>query len=289
MEVHSGVRLQQKIVKRRSFKTVFVQCASGTSEVSPAAPALTSSRCASLAEHQDCQDFSAALMQCNSNKHSCTSKKCVGVFVGLIQTGRWKVGLMKYDELIPGCSLHHLNLSGIDISLLNNKASKQLLPVHSTRTANPLEVSNLRFKCCARVRGENARLDPRYHIWTPRGCQTKQATVLSDMSLGLCFGCFDWKFFCWCRGLVHLYLSREAAGKLEKIIWLAEDPSWGGSKLQTLLELYVSSHRCSRTAVSCLLCRGSRKPGLKFNKQQPVNWLKRSRCWKKCICVCVHI
>ena len=28
---------------------------------------------------------------------------------------------MNYDELIPGCSLHHLNLSGIDISLLNNK------------------------------------------------------------------------------------------------------------------------------------------------------------------------
>ena len=62
---------------------------------------------------------------------------------------------MNYDELIPGCSLHHLNLSGIDISLLNNKASKQVLPVHSTWTANPLEVSNLRFKCCARVRGEN--------------------------------------------------------------------------------------------------------------------------------------
>ena len=34
---------------------------------------------------------------------------------------------MNYDELIPGCSLHHFNLSGIDISLLNNKASKQLL------------------------------------------------------------------------------------------------------------------------------------------------------------------
>ena len=120
------------------------------------------------------------------------------------------------DELIPGCGLHHFNLSGIDISLLNNKASKQLLPVHSTWTGNPLEVSNLRFKCCARVRGENARLDPRYHIWTPRGCQTKQATVLSDMSLGLCFGCFDWRFFCWCRGLVHLYLSREASAKVEK-------------------------------------------------------------------------
>ena len=80
---------------------------------------------------------------------------------------------MNYDELIPGCSLHHFNLSGIDISLLNNKASKQVLPVQSTWTANPLEVSNLRFKCCARVRGENARLDPRYHIWTPWGCQTK--------------------------------------------------------------------------------------------------------------------
>ena len=99
-------------------------------------------------------------------------KKCVAVFSRFDKDWTLKDWV---DELIPGCSLHHFNLSGIDISLLNNKASKQVLPVHSTWTANPLEVSNLRFKCCARVRGEN-----RYHIWTPRGCQTKQATVLSD-------------------------------------------------------------------------------------------------------------
>ena len=141
---------------------------------------------------------------------------------------------MNYDELIPGCSLHHFNLSGIDISLLNNKASKQLLPVHSTWTANPLEVSNLRFKCCARVRGENARLDPRYHIWTPRGCQTKQATVLSDMSLGLHFGC---RPFPWCGGLVHLRLARKASATLRKLIWFAirraiSISGWHVSKLQ---------------------------------------------------------
>ena len=104
--------------------------------------------------------------------------------------------------------------------------------VHSTRTANPLEVSNLRFKCCARVRGENARLDPRYHIWTPWGCQTKAGNC--DMSLGLHFGC---RPFPWCGGLVHLRLARKASATLRKLIWFAirraiSISDWHVSKLQ---------------------------------------------------------
>ena len=77
--------------------------------------------------------------------------------------------------------------------------------------------------------GEN-----RYQIWTPRGCQTKQATVLSDMSLGLHFDC---RPFPWCGGLVHLHLARKASATLRKLIWFAirraiSISGWHVSKLQ---------------------------------------------------------
>ena len=173
MEVHSGARLQQKFVKRRSFKTV--SNAPRAHQKTHPQPLL--SWHPAVPRLQNIKTVKTFLLHlCNAILTSTLAlarNALIGVFVGLIQTGRWKVGLMNYDELIPSCSLHHFNLSGIDISLLNNKASKQVLPVHSTCTANPLEVSNLRFQCCARVRGENARLDPRYHIWTPWGCQAK--------------------------------------------------------------------------------------------------------------------
>ena len=194
---------------------------------------------------------------------------------------------MNYDELIPGCSLHHFNLSGIDISLLNNKASKQVLPVHSTWTANPLEVSNLRFKCCASVRGEN-----RYHIWTPRGCQTKQATVLSDE--------YEPRSPLW---LPALPLMRRAGPSAPCRKGICETKTnfltckKMGKLHQSLTCFQVATERCrnscknvihmSFTAVSCRLCLGCPRAievtcrewrhVLQTNNRQPVNWLETNR------------
>ena len=122
------------------------------------------------------------------------------------------------------------------------------------------------------------RLDPRYHIYTA-GMPNKASNCPRDMSLGLCFGCFRWRSF-W-GALVHLYLSAEASAKLEKSFDLQKiqaEVAHAGSKLQpTEHVLNCMFLAIVVPAVSCLLCHGSHKPGLKFNKRHPVTSLERSR------------
>ena len=131
-EFRGSVTAKMHSSKRRSFKTVFVECASDAGE-SPTVPARMPSWCASqilqtlwmtrlqnLANTLSLKTLQVLLLllRWSSNKQSCSA--CFGASCQIRKTLKESSSskLKGWAVASSGCSLHHFDLSRIDVSLL---------------------------------------------------------------------------------------------------------------------------------------------------------------------------